>query len=174
MFEQWTCLSCQRSQVLREIYDQQWVSRKKGNEFGKQRGLMERTTKTGEDCVYLSYFQCLMYTCLYPNTSTYSFFCSLLPSSSGEVSLTCPSVKDKQMECKIRSWVLRVRERGFLWGSPCPPSTLSYLSSIQTTHNSGGQLTVPSWPHEDPGAAHLSIHLTLAPALPQTSIHMQL
>lgn len=39
MLEQWTCLSCQRPQVLRGIRDKLWVSRKKGNEiWEKERG----------------------------------------------------------------------------------------------------------------------------------------
>lgn len=147
MLEQWTCLSCQRPHVLRGIYDQLWVSRKKGNEIwetergwwwdgGMRRELLNRRRL----CLFKPFLSYNVHFSLSPHLHLHS----LLPSSSGEVSPTCPFIKDNQMECKICSWVLRERE-GFLWGSPCPTSTPPSLSSIQTTHNSSGQLTVPSW-----------------------------
>lgn len=94
---------------------------------------------------------------------------ALLPSSSGEVSLTCPLIKDKQVECKICSWVLRERRvpLGF-----CVPDLNPVVSRLHSDHTQqqrsvySAQLVT-----EDPGAAHLSVHLTLAPALPSASIH---
>lgn len=48
MLEQWTCPSCQRLLVLRGIYDQLWVSRKKGNETWETERAAGRMENRGE------------------------------------------------------------------------------------------------------------------------------
>lgn len=111
-------------------------------------------------------FFLLTNTFLYLFTSAYMLF---FPAAQVKCPWLAPSYKTDRWslwyapECCERE--------GFLWGSPCPTSTPSSLGSIQITHNSGGQLTVPSWPQRTRVLAHLSVHLTLAPALPSVSIH---
>lgn len=94
---------------------------------------------------------------------------ALLPSSSGEVSLTCPSIKDKQMECKIFTWALREKRVPLGFSMPDLNPIVSQLHSDHTQQQRSAysaQLVT-----EDSGAAHLSVHLTLASALPSASIH---
>lgn len=79
----------------------------RGNEIWEiERGDEERATK--EETVFISFYL-LTYTFLYLLTRHLH---APLPSSSGDVSLTYPFIKDKQMECKICTWALREPERG--------------------------------------------------------------